>query len=91
LKDEYNQNHNSYKLLLKAYLDETMNALLYDDQLTTITVRAASNGNTDNRDGGCGDLKIPLEEFTFTVNRKTGITIRDLVGACYRVKGSKYD
>lgn len=59
--------------------------------VTNLHVYSTYNGNTDVRGGGCGELNIPVGEFDYTIVNNSGITIRDVVEATYRMKGSKYD
>jgi hypothetical protein len=69
----------------------TWNTLIVDQELKIAVGKSKRNGNTDNRGGGCGNLKIPIEDFEYTVKNKNGITIKDITEIVYRLKGSKYD
>lgn len=60
-------------------------------EITKLTVNGNQAGNTDARGGGCGNLNIPLEEFTWTVENPDGITLFEFTEGAYRMKGSKYD
>ncbi|AGF85240.1 hypothetical protein QJ854_gp542 [Moumouvirus goulette] len=68
-----------------------LSTLLSDAKLKKITGYSKSTGNSDDRGGGCGNYNIPVEEFTYTIVNKNGITIRDVLEIIYRLKGSKYD
>lgn len=59
--------------------------------MTKLTGVGTDTGNSDTRGGGCGNIGIPLEEFTYTVENPTGITLRQVTEVVYRLKGSKYD
>jgi hypothetical protein len=57
-----------------------------------IKVQGTGTGNSDSRGGGCGDLKIPVEEFQWEIKHEDKeITLRDFTECVYRMKGSKYD
>lgn len=59
--------------------------------LTVLKICSKQQGNKDNRGGGCGDLKIPKDQFKWEKECVHGITLRDMTEAVYRMKGSKYD
>lgn len=69
----------------------TWDSLAFSPQDIVLVIFNKQTGNDDTRGGGCGDKKIPIEEFRYTINNREGITIRDLTEAVYRMKGSKYD
>lgn len=71
--------------------DVKWDTICFEPSITSLTVFSECNGNDDNRGGGCGELKIPVSEFTYTINNSNGITLRDLTECVYRMKGSKYD
>jgi hypothetical protein len=56
-----------------------------------LLVWSRQNGNDDVRGGGCGGYNIPVADFRYTIENQSGITLRNLTEAIYRMKGSKYD
>lgn len=61
---------------------------------TMVEVFSMSNGNDsdDGHEGGsCKYLELPVDDFKYQIDNKKGITIKNIVEAVYRVKGSKYD
>lgn len=68
----------------------TWDSLVFSSDIKKINVFTQKTGNTYMR-GGCGELDIPVEEFSYTIESNTGITLRHLTDAVYRLKGSKYD
>ncbi|AYV85124.1 MAG: hypothetical protein Satyrvirus4_21 [Satyrvirus sp.] len=62
-----------------------------DENIKTATGYSKQNGNDDSRGGGCGNLGIPVEDFSYTITNETGITIKNITEIVYRLKGSKYD
>lgn len=76
----------------KKFLEDIMwDTLIVDENLVKARGFTDKNGNDDNRGGGCGNLKIPVEDFTYTIKNDSGITVRDITEIAYRLKGSKYD
>jgi hypothetical protein len=57
----------------------------------TLTLSSIFTGNDDTRGGGCGNLNLPVEDFIWTVQNDSGITLQNIVECVYRLKGSKYD
>jgi hypothetical protein len=57
-----------------------------------LNMSTSCTGNDDSRGGGCGSLNLPESDFVWTVRcDEKGLTLRELVGGVYRLKGSKYD
>ena len=83
----YEENDN-----IKQLVDSlTWDSLVFAPNITTLTVFTQQTGSDDVRGGGCGDLEIPVQEFRYSIVNSTGITLKNLTEAVYRMKGSKYD
>lgn len=80
------------EMLKKLGLDSlNLDSLAFGPEIKNLTVTSDQTGNNDSRGGGCGFLNLPVEDFAWTVTNPTGITLRNLTEAVYRLKGSKYD
>ncbi len=60
-------------------------------EITVLNISSKCTGNDDTRGGGCGNLDLSVDEFKWTCHNPSGITLKDLTEAVYRMKGSKYD
>jgi len=58
---------------------------------TELYVQSSSTGNDDVKGGGCGNINLSEEDFTWQKDTPHGITLRDLTEGVYRMKGAKYD
>lgn len=76
---------------LDSALWSSWESLAFGPEIKTLTITSNHTGNDDSRGGGCGHLKLSPEDFTWTETNPTGITLRNLTEAVYRLKGSKYD
>lgn len=79
---------------LMAAIKKKITALTWDSVVFPVfklTGFSQKTGNTDNRGGGCGNLKIDVDDFEYTIINSTGVTLRNLTEVIYRLKGSKYD
>lgn len=56
-----------------------------------LSICSEQTGSSDRCGGGCGEMKIPLEEFQWATDCPDGVTVKNLTEAVYRMKGSKYD
>ena len=87
---EYKLDENSENKL-ENILEEIHWNTIINPEWTNLKITTDEIGNDDSRGGGCGNLKLKLEEFVWTQSNPTGLTIRNLTEAVYRMKGSKYD
>ena len=88
--DDIDIDNEQFELMLTEIMKWNWDTVPFPE-VTKLTVFTNMNGNTDVRGGGCGELEIPVEEFTWTVENLEGITLQQIVEGCYRMKGSKYD
>jgi len=86
IKEEYLDNY-SYEDII----DFDWDTLVKNKNYTKLYMYSLKTGNDDTRGGGCYDLKFTKEDFIWEKENKNGITLRDVVEGCYRLKGSKYD
>jgi hypothetical protein len=58
-----------------------------------VILKGTQTGNTDTRGGGCGHCGFTLADFVWTIDggAEGKITLKELAGGVYRLKGSKYD
>ena len=55
------------------------------------TFYSKDTGSKDVRGGGCGNQDFDEDDFVFEIDSPTGLTLKQVTEAVYRLKGSKYD
>ena len=91
LMDIFNISKEEAETKLENFVQKTFDDFLFDEKLKKIYVFSMKTGNTDSRGGGCGNYDFTTDDFNVNLTHETGITIRDVIDCCYRLKGSKYD
>ncbi len=90
IQDEYDDEYeDQMKTLLEEIRKEGLNTVVLPKQ--TLFMTTPRTGNSDVRGGGCGDLGFKQEDFRWVIQNPSGVTLRQLTEAVYRMKGSKYD
>jgi len=92
-----NIDYNAIRDILENKEDEEIiekynwDSLVRDKNTKNLYIYSTDTGNDDTRGGGCGDAGFTEEDFIWETSNENGITLRDVVEGCYRLKGSKYD
>ena len=78
-------------LLTKVKAKCDLDTLAFTTDIKELVFYSDRKGNDDERGGGCGRAGFTKDDFVWTSTNPNGLTVRDVVEAVYRLKGSKYD